>query len=400
MPQLFAFLLLMIVLYIGDAVSIKTKAWISSVFICGVLFVFGYWTIFPKNIVEIAGFPTVVATLLMYLLITNMGTLLSVKELINQWKTIVLAISGILGIMTFLFVIGTFIFDLNTILVSIPPLVGGLVSSLVMSEAAQSVGLTSLSVLAILIYVIQGFAGYPLTSIVLKREGKRKLQEYRNGTWKIDYDEEKKKKAASELDVPKMFKKIPKRYHTDYSRILRLAIVATFAYYVSVWTEPFITISPFVLCLFFGVLATSIGFLEKQPLQKANSFGFAILGLMLFVFDGLKQATPAMLMDLFLPMVGIIVIGVLGMYTFSAIIGRLLGVSKEMAFAVSLTALYGFPADYIITNEVIQSLTSNEEEKEALKSHMLPPMLVAGFVTVTIVSVILAGIFSSILIKL
>ena len=64
---------------------------------------------------------------------------------------------------------GDFCFDLKTVLVAIPPLVGGLVSSLVMSEAAQSAGLASLSVLAILIYVIQGFAGYPLTSIVLKR---------------------------------------------------------------------------------------------------------------------------------------------------------------------------------------------------------------------------------------
>ena len=113
---------------------------------------------------------------------------------------------------------------------------------------------------------------------------------------------------------------------------------------------------------------------------------------MLFVFDGLKQATPEMLMDLFLPMIGIIVIGVIGMYIFSAIVGRV-GVSKEMAFAVSLTALYGFPADYIITNEVIQSLTEDEQEQAALTSHLMPPMLVAGFVTVTIVSVILAGIF-------
>lgn len=160
------------------------------------------------------------------------------------------------------------------------------------------------------------------------------------------------------------------------------------------------TISPFVLCLCFGVIATSLGFLEKQPLQKANSFGFAIVGLMLFVFDGLKQATPEMLMDLFLPMIGIIVIGVIGMYIFSAIVGRVLGVSKEMAFAVSLTALYGFPADYIITNEVIQSLTEDEQEQAALTSHLMPPMLVAGFVTVTIVSVILAGIFSSILLSL
>lgn len=310
-----------------------------------------------------------------------------------------IALSGILGIIALLLAVGTFVFDLKTVLVAIPPLVGGLVSSLVMSEAAQSAGLASLSVLAILIYVIQGFAGYPLTSIVLKKEGKRKLQEYRAGTWQPVHEQEGQETGA-EPDVPKLFEKVPKRYHTDYSRILRLALVATLAYYVSVWTAPFVTISPFVLCLCFGVIATSLGFLEKQPLQKANSFGFAILGLMLFVFDGLKQATPEMLMDLFLPMIGIIVIGVIGMYIFSAIVGRVLGVSKEMAFAVSLTALYGFPADYIITNEVIQSLTEDEQEQAALTSHLMPPMLVAGFVTVTIVSVILAGIFSSILLSL
>lgn len=165
------------------------------------------------------------------------------------------------------------------------------------------------------------------------------------------------------------------------------------AYGCSVLIDPIVTISPYVLCLLFGVIATSIGFLERQPLQKANGFGFAIMALMLFIFDGLKNATPEMLLDLLWPMFGTIVIGIIGMYIFSFIVGKFLGVSKELAFAVSLTALYGFPADYIITNEVINSLTTDQKEREALTSHMLPPMLVAGFVTVTIVSVVLAGIF-------
>lgn len=399
MAQMTAFTLLMAILYIGDVVSSKTKAWISSVFVCAVLFVIGYWTFFPENIVEIAGIPPVVATLLMYLLITNMGTLLSIKELVNQWKTIVITLSGILGIVVLLLTVGSLVFDLKTVLVAVPPLVGGVVSSLIMSEAAQTAGLTSLSVLAILIYVMQGFAGYPLTSIMLKKEGKRMLEKYRSGEWTPVHEQENGQSEIDE-DLPRLFNKVPKKYHTDFSRIFRLAIVALVAYYVSVWCAPFISISPFVLCLFFGVVASSLGFLEKQPLKKANSFGFAILGLMLFIFDGLKKATPSMLEELFLPMVGIIVIGVIGMYVFSAIVGKLLGVSKEMAFAVSLTALYGFPADYIITNEVIQSLTEDEKEKEALTSHMMPPMLVAGFITVTIVSVVLAGIFSSILLSL
>lgn len=398
MSQMLAFTLLMGILYIGDIISAKTKAWVSSVFVCAVLFIIGYWTIFPENIVEVAGIPSVVATLLMYLLITNMGTLLSVKELINQWKTIVITLSGIAGIVVLLLTVGMLFFDLQTILVAVPPLVGGVVSSLIMSEAAQQAGLMSLSVLAILIYVMQGFAGYPLTSIMLKKEGKRMLAKYRSGEW-VPTNEQEQEKAIKEEDeeIPKLFAKVPKRYHTNFSRFFRLSIVGMFAYYVSVWLAPFVSVSPFVLCLLFGVIASSSGFLEKQPLQKANGFGFAILGLMLFIFDGLKNATPEMLKELLVPMVGIIIIGVFGMYVFSAIVGRLLGVSKEMAFAVSLTALYGFPADYIITNEVIQALTEDKKEQEALTSHMLPPMLVAGFITVTIVSVVLAGIFSSIL---
>lgn len=60
-----------------------------------------------------------------------------------------------------------------------------------------------------------------------------------------------------------------------------------------------------------------------------------------------------MLMDLFLLMIGIIVIGVIGMYIFLVIVGCVLGVSKEMVFVVLLIVLYGFLVDYIIINEVI-----------------------------------------------
>ena len=56
MSQMFAFSLLMVILYIGDVVSIKTKAWIPSVFVCGVLFILGYWTIFPKILWKWQGF--------------------------------------------------------------------------------------------------------------------------------------------------------------------------------------------------------------------------------------------------------------------------------------------------------------------------------------------------------
>lgn len=390
MSQMLALVIMVLILFIGEVVAVRTKAIVPSVFICAVLFLLGYWTFFPKDIVEIAGVPPVVATMLIYLLITNMGTLLSIQELIKQWKTILISLSGILGIIVVLFTVGTFLFGVETIIVAIPPLVGGLVSALIMSEGAANAGLDSLAIFAIVIYVMQGFAGYPLTSIVLKKEGKRLLSEYRSG-------ELVRKETAVSVSAEKselsLFKKLPEKYNTDFFKFLRLAFVGYLAYLISTLVDPLVTISPFVLCLLFGVIGRSIGFLEKHTLQKANGFGFAIMALMLYIFDGLKSATPSMMLEILYPLVGCIILGVIGMYIFSYIIGRILKVSKEMAFAVSLTALYGFPADYIITNEVIKALTTDDEEKDMLTSQMLPPMLVGGFISVTMVSVVLAGIF-------
>ncbi|WHY01263.1 hypothetical protein [Neobacillus sp. DY30] len=396
MSQMLALVILMAILFIGDLVAVRTKAWVPSIFVCAVLFLLGYWTFFPQDIVAVAGVPPVVAVMMMYLLITNMGTLLSLQELKNQWKTIVIALSGILGIIAILFGIGTLLFGYQTVVVAIPPLVGGVVSALIMSEGAKEAGLASLSVFAIVIYVMQGFAGYPITSVVLKKEGKRLLQQYRSGKLAVEpQGQAAAEVAAAATPKPelKLFKNMPEKYNTDFFKFLRLSLVAYLAYLTSTLLAPVVSISPFVLCLLFGVIATSVGFLEKQVLQKANGFGFALVALMLFIFDGLKQATPSMMLEIIYPLVGTIVLAVIGMYIFSFIAGKISKVSKEMAFAVSLTALYGFPADYIITNEVIKSLTEDEKEREMLTSHMLPPMLVGGFITVTMVSVVLAGIF-------
>ncbi len=186
MSQMVALSIIILILYIGDVVSTRTKAWIPSVFICAVLFLIGYWTFFPADIISRAGIGTPVAIMLMYLLITNMGTLLSLKELAQQWKTVVISLAGIAGIAAAVFAVSLALFDRNTALVTIPPLVGGIVSSLIMSQGASSAGLVDLSVFAILIYVMQGFAGYPLTAIMLQREGKTLLARYRSGEHRPD----------------------------------------------------------------------------------------------------------------------------------------------------------------------------------------------------------------------
>ena len=244
MSQMVALSIIILILYIGDVVSTRTKAWIPSVFVCAVLFLVGYWTFFPADIISRAGIGTPVAIMLMYLLITNMGTLLSLKELAQQWKTVVISLAGIAGI-------AVAVFAVSMMLVTIPPLVGGIVSSLITSQGASNAGLVDLSVFAILIYVMQGFAGYPLTAIMLQREGKTLLARYRSGEQRPDdIAEEHAMLAVGEEKMPRLFSKIPVSYNSNYFKFLRLALVGCLAWIVADLAKPIVNISPFVLCLY------------------------------------------------------------------------------------------------------------------------------------------------------
>lgn len=391
MEMMTALSLVLVALVLGDIVSAKTKAFVPSVFVSAIVFIVGFWTIFPQDMVDLSGIGSPLAQLSMMLLVTHMGTLMSLKELAAQWKTMIIALMGIVGVCIGCLTLGTVVFGWDTAVIATPPLTGGLVASIMMSDAATAKGLNDLAVLAILMYVVQGFAGYPLTAMMLKKEGKKLLNDFRNGKAKtnnefaITTDEDVKESKL------KIIPNIPEKYDTTYMVLLRVALVAFLAVKIEGLTGG--TVSKYVLALVLGALAAEIGFVDRKPLVKSGSFGILMTSLMAFIMAGLAKATPDMLAKTAVPLLGMILFGVVGMAIISIIAGTVLGSSKEMSFAVALTALYGFPANYILTEEASKALAETPEERAYLMDQMLPQMLVGGFTTVTLASVIIAGIF-------
>ena len=392
-----AFSIVLLILTAGEIVSTKTKAFIPSVFVSAVLFLVGFWTILPADIVTQSSFAKPVVYLSMYLLLTHMGTLMSVKELLGQWKTVLIAMSGIVGICALTLIVGKALFGWQTVVAATPPLTGGVVASILMSGAATERGLTSIAVLATCMYIMQGFFGYPITALMLKKEARRLADKVKNG--EVDVNHMKNSVGADLAQKPtersrfRIFPPVPEKYQSTYVILMKLGLVAWLAATVA----PYIHLNQFVVCLLFGVIGREIGFLEEKALVKANAFGFLMTVLMAFIFAGLSQATPEMLGQIVGPLFGIIILGVLGMAIMSMLIGKLFGETKEMAFSIAMTALYGFPADYILTIEAAKSVTDNDSEYEYAIETMLPKMLVGGFTTVTIASVIIAGIFVKLL---
>ena len=69
---------------------------------------------------------------------------------------------------------------------------------------------------------------------------------------------------------------------------------------------------------------------------------------------------------------------------------KLLG-SRNVATGVALCQLLGFPATYLIANEIINAVAENDTEREIINERLMSKYLVAGFATVTTTSVIIAG---------
>lgn len=397
MSAILSLLVVMIAMSLGDIISMKTKAFIPSVFVTAIIFLFGFWYVFPPDLVSKATLGMPVALVAMYLLIVHMGTLMNIRELISQWRTVIISLAGVGGIVFFLMTIGVYILGRETAVVGAPPLTGGIVAAIIMKDAAAAIGKDNLAVIAILVYVVQGFVGYPLTAILLKKEGKRLLDNYK----KSNTDINKNLNISDKKEIKTLLPAIPEKYNTTYLILARLAFVAWLA---DIFTKLVNThifnasfLSPFVTCLVFGVIAAEIGIVDRQPLNKANTFGWMMTVLMAFIFEGLNKATPEMLKQVAIPLLGIIIIGVIGLLILSFIVGKVLKESPYMSLPIALNALYGFPPNFILTNEVINSLSDDSDELKYLSNIMVPKMLIGGFTSVTIASVIIGGIFSKML---
>ncbi|BCV25403.1 hypothetical protein [Gelria sp. Kuro-4] len=395
--QLTPILALSIVLTIfavGDVVAIKTKAILSMLFVSSVLLLLGYWSGIPGNLLpqsQLVG----IGSVLVGLLITHMGTLMKVRDLLQQWKTVLIAAGAVAGIGIFVFLVGSPLFGRNVAVVAAPPISGGVVAALIMSEAAKAKGFADLSLLATMLLVAQGFIGYPLSSILLTREARRIVSQpelVRVAQETAVGAEGAVDKGAFGFRLPQ----IPKEYQTNFVLLAKLSLVAYAAVLIAGLFNN--VIHPLVVSLVVGIIAREIGLLEDNIFEKANGLGLAMAGLLAVVFGNLASATPAMVTKLLAPLAGTLVLGVIGIGLFSFVLGHLLGYSFEMATTIGLTALYGFPGTYILSHEAAKAVAQNEEEEQAILHHILPKMLVAGFVTVTISSVILAGIFAKLLV--
>ncbi|MCO6018175.1 hypothetical protein AB6887_08695 [Carnobacterium divergens] len=383
MNAVLAFTIVMLIWTISDFVSKKTKSLLSSLLVASIIFLIGFKSnLLPKDILPNSSLLALGTTVVGFIIV-HIGTMISIEELKQQWKTVVVGVSAIIGIAVALLLVGPLFESRNYAIAAIGAVSGGTISIIIVQEAALALGLLSVAVLPVLISALQGLIGFPLTSIILRKEAKRLQGEYRAGTLKAVKVEAKETEQKS---------KLPEAFQTTAGTLFVVGVIVLISTLVNNLTGGFL--NTFIVALLLGVTLRALGILKPNILTGIDAYGLMMLAILIIIFGPLATIEPQDLIDLIVPISLSFLVGVSGSILFAIVTGKLLGYSLLMSIAVGLTSLYGFPGTMILSQEAAKSIAETEEERLAIEAQILPKMIIAGFSTVTITSVFITSILA------
>ena len=399
LTQYQAVFMILLIFFLGDLVGALTKAKISSMFVIMMGFLVLFLTgIYPADIMTTAGFAGV-ASLGQYFLLFNMGTSVDLATLRREWRTVVGAIIGmaaaIVGCCVAIPMIGK-----DFALAAAPVVNGGIVATTTMVQACDEKGLAAAAALATFIYAVQKFVGtLPASNCGLSvanelvADLRAKHAADPNYSW---YAEQSSKSSSASAKEP-LWKGI-KKYYTTF---ICLAIGATaigLAQMIAKVFKPtplsFINMS--ILCMVFGITARNTGLVPPNIMRdqaKANGF-FSFLSLCTII-PSLAKIDISML-----PSIGFatVVIFVLVMvFTFIVFMltpaWKVVG-SKKLAIGIAMCQMIGYPGTELIATEITNAVAQTDEERDAVTARIQTAYVISGFTSVTILSVVIAGILA------
>lgn len=387
----------LVVYAIGEFLSKKTKGAVSSLLFACVLFLAGFWSgVLPVDITTQSGLTMVMTNFGTALMITNIGTLINLEDMIREWKTVVIALCSIVAIAIICFTVGSWAFGREFALIAAPPVAGSTVAGIIVTAAAEAANRPDLAAFAVLILSVQKFFGIPLSTWGLRRDLKAKVA---SGYFDVDAN------ANSSIRLPSMriFKETPKNLRSNIVYLAKVALVACLADFVGKATlipgssPANYFLNPNISYLLFGLIFARIGFLEKDIFAKANSTGIITFGLLLMLPGSLAKVDPSTLLSMIVPTFGILAMCCIGIVIVCGLVGKLLGYSPSTSAAIGATCMLAYPATQIITTECVDSLECTPEQRQRAMDYALPKMIIGGFVTVTIASVIFASLIGPII---
>ena len=377
-----SFMIVLIVFALGDIVGKITKGKLSGMMVVMLLFLVGFLTkLFPADIIDQGGL-TALSKLAIAIVLFNMGTTLNVKQLIEEWRTVLMAALCMLASCLVMLLVSPII-GFDTVLVGMPVINGAAMATSLMASAAAEKGLATAAALCAVIYSVQKFVGAPIASAMGIRYGKKLLKAYRENPTQFQKQETGKGASAKVFFADK---------HKEwYSANVMMALVAAGSWVAHILGD-LTPINYSIWALLLGVVCAASGLVPTKPLQKSNSYGLMMVAVFGSIIPSLAKVSLSDLGTMAFQTIVLFAAALIGV----ALVGwvlptwKLVG-DKDLAVGIGVEQFLGFPSNVVICREVGDAVGETPEEKAFIEDTLNVPYVVGGITVITVLSTMLAG---------
>ena len=377
-----SFMIVLIVFALGDIVGKITKGKLSGMMVVMLLFLVGFLTkLIPADIIDQGGL-TALSKLAIAMVLFNMGTTLNVKQLIEEWRTVLMAALCMLASCLVMLLVSPII-GFDTVLVGMPVINGAAMATSLMASAAAEKGLATAAALCAVIYSVQKFVGAPIASAMGIRYGKKLLKAYRENPAQF-----KKQETGNGASAKVSFADKHKEW---YSANVMMALVAAGSWVALILGD----LTPLNYCiwaLLLGVVCAASGLVPTKPLQKSNSYGLMMVAVFGSIIPSLAKVSLSDLGTMAFQTIVLFIAALIGV----ALVGwvlptwKLVG-DKDLAVGIGVEQFLGFPSNVVICREVGDAVGETPEEKAFIEDTLNVPYVVGGITVITVLSTMLAG---------
>ena len=373
-----SFMIVLIVFALGDIVGKITKGKLSGMMVVMLLFLVGFLTkLIPADIIDQGGL-TALSKLAIAMVLFNMGTTLNVKQLIEEWRTVLMAALCMLASCLVMLLVSPII-GFDTVLVGMPVINGAAMATSLMAEK----GLATAAALCAVIYSVQKFVGAPIASAMGIRYGKKLLKAYRENPAQF-----KKQETGNGASAKVSFADKHKEW---YSANVMMALVAAGSWVAHILGD-LTPINYSIWALLLGVACAASGLVPTKPLQKSNSYGLMMVAVFGSIIPSLAKVSLSDLGTMAFQTIVLFIAALIGV----ALVGwvlptwKLVG-DKDLAVGIGVEQFLGFPSNVVICREVGDAVGETPEEKAFIEDTLNVPYVVGGITVITVLSTMLAG---------
>ena len=377
-----SFMIVLIVFALGDIVGKITKGKLSGMMVVMLLFLVGFLTkLIPADIIDQGGL-TALSKLAIAMVLFNMGTTLNMKQLIEEWRTVLMAALCMLASCLVMLLVSPII-GFDTVLVGMPVINGAAMATSLMASAAAEKGLATAAALCAVIYSVQKFVGAPIASAMGIRYGKKLLKAYRENPAQF-----KKQETGNGASAKASFADKHKEW---YSANVMMALVAAGSWVAHILGD-LTPINYSIWALLLGVVCAASGLVPTKPLQKSNSYGLMMVAVFGSIIPSLAKVSLSDLGTMAFQTIVLFAAALIGV----ALVGwvlptwKLVG-DKDLAVGIGVEQFLGFPSNVVICREVGDAVGETPEEKAFIEDTLNVPYVVGGITVITVLSTMLAG---------